>query len=232
MLAWQPDMNTHAREGMVVKLFDRFGSATGRSAQGRPEKVIDGQHPERSAASARATEPDMLPVQDDATGARPAQAGSIIVAVTGSELDREIVSTACTLAKMKHFEAYAIFGIEVPRTLPIDAEMEAETSRANDALDKAVAIAECLGVAIEPEIVQSRHFGQSLLEESAEHNAALIILGAPYHLKRDGQFDLGDTVEYMLKHAPCKLWVVRGKPPVQSEREQRAVRANSTPVRA
>lgn len=215
-----------------MKLFDRFGSATGRAAQSRPEKVIDGQHPEKSAASARATEPDMLPLPEDATGTRPTHIGSIIVAVTGSELDREIVSTACTLAKMKHFEAYAIFGIEVPRTLPIDAEMEAETSRANEALDKAVGIAECLGVTIEPEIVQSRHFGQSLLEESAEHDAALIILGAPYHLKRDGQFDLGDTVEYMLKNAPCKLWLVRGKPQTPPEREQRGARPTSTPVRA
>src|SRR5579863_6964206 len=232
MLARRPDMTVNAREGMVVKLFDRFGSATGRAAPGRPEKVIDGQHPERNTASTRATEPDMLPLQDDASGARPPHFGSIIVAVTGSELDHEIVSTACTLAKMNQVGAYAIFGIEVPRTLSIDAEMEAETSRANDALDKAVGIAECLGVAIEPEIVQSRHFGQSLLEESEEHNATLIILGAPYRLKRDGQFDLGDTVEYMLKNAPCKLWVVRGKPPTQQEREQRAARANSTPVRA
>jgi nucleotide-binding universal stress UspA family protein len=209
-----------------VSIFDRFGTASGRHTQASSEvgKVIDGQHPGRKGTADGAVQPDMLPLPENGKGDRAAQPHSIIVAVTGSEMDREIVSTACTLAKLKNVKVFAIYGIEVPRTLQIDDPMIEQTQRANDALDQAVTIAKKLNVDIEPEIVQSRHFGQSLLEESKEHNAVVIILGAPYHLRRDGQFDLGETAEYLMKNAPCKLWLVRGQPPAASEQPDRAAR--------
>lgn len=210
-----------------MSIFDRFSPASGRNAQTSSEvgKVIDGQHPGREGIADSAMQPDMLPLPESGKGERATQPRSILVAVTGSEMDREIVSTACTLAEKKKVGVFAIFGIEVPRTLPVDDPMIDQTQRANDALDQAVTIAKKLNVSIEPEIVQSRHFGQSLLEESKEHNAVVIILGAPYHLQRDGQFDLGETAEYLLKNAPCKLWLVRGQQPGACGQPDRAERS-------
>jgi len=158
-----------------------------------------------------ATSPDMLPLPADAEG-RPIQTYcNIIVGVTGSELDRETVSVACTLAKTKKVEAFAIYGIEVPRTQPIDAEMGDETRQASEALERAVAIAGQVGADLEPEIVQSRSFGQSLVDESEAHGCALIILGVPYRLGHSGQFQISETADYVLKHARCKVWIVRGQ---------------------
>ncbi len=226
-----------------MSILDRFSPASGRNAQTGSAvgkgKVIDGQHPAREGTAGSVVQPDMLPLPESGKGERATQPRSIIVAVTGSELDREIVSTACTLASMKKVGVFAIYGIEVPRTLSIDDPMIEQTQHANVALDQAVTIAKKLNVDIEPEIVQSRHFGQSLLEESKEHNAVVIILGAPYHLRRDGQFDLGETAEYLLKNAPCKLWLVRGQPhaicplPDRAERNtERNSERNSVPSRA
>ena len=191
-----------------MKIFDRLVPAQGRAA-----KVVDGQHPESSRARLvdNAIRPDMLPLPADAQG-RPVQAHcNIIVGVTGSELDRETVSVACTLAKTKKVEAFAIYGIEVPRTQPIDAEMADETRQASEALDRAVAIAGQVGADLEPEIVQSRSFGQSLVDESEAHGCALIILGVPYKLGHSGQFQISEAADYILKHARCKVWIVRGQ---------------------
>ena len=134
---------------------------------------------------------------------------NIIVGVTGADLDQQTVSVACTLAKSKKVEAFAIYGIEVPRTQPIDAEMANETSAASVALEKARGIAEQVGADLEPEIVQSRSFGQSLVDESEAHGCALIILGVPYRLGHSGQFQISETADYVLKHARCKVWIVR-----------------------
>lgn len=35
-----------------------------------------------------------------------------------------------------------------------------------------------------------------------------IIMGIPYK-KRFGEFDLGRTTPYLLKHAPCHVWICR-----------------------
>ncbi|MEO7002471.1 MAG: universal stress protein [Ktedonobacterales bacterium] len=191
-----------------MKILDRLVPAQGRAA-----KVIDGQHPESSQMRpiVNATRPDMLSLPADATG-RPMQGYcNIIVGVTGAELDRETVSVACILAKTKKVEAFAIYGIEVPRTQPIDAEMANETNAASVALERARAIAEQVGADLEPEIVQSRSFGQSLVDESEAHGCALIILGVPYRLGHSGQFQISETADYVLKHARCKVWIVRDK---------------------
>ena len=36
----------------------------------------------------------------------------------------------------------------------------------------------------------------------------LILLGITYK-KRFGEFDLGQTAPFVLKHAPCRVWVCR-----------------------
>jgi nucleotide-binding universal stress UspA family protein len=64
-----------------------------------------------------------------------------------------------------------------------------------------------------PEIVQSRHFGQSLVDETKAHECALLIVGLPYQSGLGGHFDLGETAEYALKNANCRVWLVRGQRP-------------------
>jgi nucleotide-binding universal stress UspA family protein len=145
---------------------------------------------------------------------------NILVVVTGSEQDRELISLACNIAKTKKSEVYAVFGIEVPRTLPVDAEMASESEQGNAALDRATSVATQLNFTIEPEIVQSRSLGQSFVDESEVHGCSLIILGLPYRFGRSGQVCLDDTAQYVLKNAPHRVWLVRGEPPERQERAQ------------
>jgi hypothetical protein len=46
------------------------------------------------------------------------------------------------------------------------------------------------------------------VEEAIEAGADLILLGVPYR-RKFGEFDLGKTVPYVLKHAPCEVWICR-----------------------
>lgn len=188
----------------------------------RATKIIDGVHPTGEHAHAMAdayatTTPDMLPLD----GAAQTKSCNILVAVTGNELDRELVTLGCTLAQKKKAEAFAVYGIEVPRTLPVDAELDDATEQASEVLERATAVADQMNVHIAPEIVQSRHFGQSLVDEAAAHSCALLIVGLPYKIGRTGHFDISDTVDFVLKNAPCKVWVVRGKPTPKDMKAQR-----------
>jgi nucleotide-binding universal stress UspA family protein len=106
-----------------------------------------------------------------------------------------------------------IYGIEVPRTKPVDEEMPRERARADTALDKAAADAEHCRIVVDKEYIQSRNVGESLVDAAGIHDCALLILGVPYNAPSEGQFELTETVDYVLKNAPCRVWVIRGQPP-------------------
>lgn len=154
--------------------------------------------------------PDMLPIDgEDGKGAFCKR--NIVVAITGTDLDTELLSLAGNIGKAKKANVFVVYGIEVPRKLAIDAEMPEETSTASQALERATQVAEQMHVHVEPEIVQSRNFGQSLVEEVRAHDCSLVILGLPYHVGMGGHFDLSETADYVLKNAPCRVWLVRGQ---------------------
>lgn len=188
-------------------LFERLGFPAGHAT-----KIIDGQHPSSAHHSnTNAPKADMLPLPEGDDGKQAQCRRNILVAVSGKELDSEIVTLACALSKAKKGSVFAVYGIEVPRKLPIDAELPEETATAGNALETAAGVAQQVQVHIEPEIIQSRHFGQSLVEEANAHECALLIIGLPYRLGIGGHFDLGETADYVLKNAPCKVWLVRGQ---------------------
>lgn len=176
----------------------------------------------------------MLPLPEDADGQQAHCARNILVAVTGTDLDNEVVTLACNLGKKKKGNVFAVYGIEVPRKLPIDAELPRETEAAGEALEQAASVAEQTSIRIEPEIIQSRNFGQSLVDEAIAHDCALLILGLPYHIGVGGHFELGDTADYVLKNAPCRVWLVRGQRsdveqrPDQGERSERRESVGAT----
>ena len=202
------------KEDMAVGLLERL------VPQRKAAKVIEGLHlmENHPGANESTPRPDMMPLPNEQDPQCPK---NVLVVVTGSGQDRELITLACTIAKMKKSQVYAVFGIEVPRTLPVDAEMPKESDQGNAALDAAVAVAGQLNFPIEPEIIQSRSLGQSFVDESDVHECSLIILGLPYRFGRAGQLCLDDTAQFVLKNAPHCVWMVRGEPP--QERPERTV---------
>jgi nucleotide-binding universal stress UspA family protein len=210
---------------MAVGLLERLGFPNGQAT-----KVIDGQHPERIPAGANVVKPDMLPLPDDDGGKRAHCKRNVLVALSGKDLDAEVVTMACNVAKMKKSSVFAVYGIEVPRKLAVDAEMPEETVAAQRALERASSVADQLKTRVEQEIIQSRHFGQSVVDEAEAHDCALVILGLPYQLGMAGHFDLGDKADFILKNAPCRVWLVRGQPPEVAETPADADESERIPV--
>lgn len=136
------------------------------------------------------------------------QARRILVAVHGDPTDDELIALACLLAKRSRAEIIAIYITEVKRTLPLDADLGPETARGEAVLDRAERTAEALSQEIQTELLQARDAGTAIVDEATERGVDLIIMGMRYQ-KRFGEFDLGTVVPYVLKHAPCRVCVVR-----------------------
>ena len=136
------------------------------------------------------------------------EASRILVPIKGNPTDDEIVSLACLIAQPTRATVYAIHVIEVNRTLPLDAELHEEAERGEEFLSRAETVAEKAGQLIETDLLQARDVGPAIVDEAIERGIDLIMIGITYK-KRFGEFDLGKTAPYVLKNAPCRVWVCR-----------------------
>src|SRR5688572_1373285 len=135
-------------------------------------------------------------------------ASRILVPIKGNPSDVEVLELACEIARKSKAQVYAIHVIEVKRTLPLDAELQDEAKRGEDLLNRSEQVGERLGVTIHTDLLQARDVGSAIVDEVLERGIDLIVLGITYQ-KRFGEVDLGATLPYVLKHAPCRVWACR-----------------------
>jgi len=128
----------------------------------------------------------------------------ILVPVIGDEADDEAITLACQLAKRVKGKIWATYVVVLRRTLPLDAEIEAEIRKAEDILDRAEAVAEEHGYELETDLLQAREAGPTIVDEAVEHQVDLILMGIEYK-RHFGQCSLGSVVPYVLKNAPCRV---------------------------
>jgi len=132
----------------------------------------------------------------------------ILVPISGDEADKEAIELACKMAKEAKGKVYVVYVIQVKRSLPLDAELESETRKAEEVLSRAEEVADEQDYKIETDLIQTREAGSAIIDEVMERNADLILMGISYR-KRFGQFDLGETIPYILKNAPCRVLLLR-----------------------
>jgi nucleotide-binding universal stress UspA family protein len=138
-----------------------------------------------------------------------------ILAVGGGPMDRSIVQIAASLARSPKAELVAVHVVEIDWTLPLDADVAGGSEDAQRALDLAEEAAEDAGMKLETVLLQARDVGAAIVDEAAERGADVIVLGLPYRMRFGGAFDMSRTVPYVLKNAPCAVWVVRQPIPTE-----------------
>ena len=132
-----------------------------------------------------------------------------ILALAGASTDERIVRLAVEMGKPAHAELVGVHVVEVGFSMPLDAEVAARSDEAQKILDHAELRAETLKGRLEPVLLQAREVGAALVDEATERQADLLLVGLPYRKRFGGDFAMGRTIPYVLKHAPCEVWVVR-----------------------
>lgn len=129
---------------------------------------------------------------------------NILVPVSGTETDEEAIKLAARLARPDKARICAVYIIPIERTLPLDAEIEAEVQKAEGILDRMESTARGENAVIETDLLQGREVGPSIVDEAVEREVDLILMGVTY--KRPfGEFSLGTVIPYVLKNAPCRV---------------------------
>jgi basic amino acid/polyamine antiporter, APA family len=156
-----------------------------------------------------------------------AEYGSILVPLTGSPLDDDIIQTAGRLAAEEDAESFeedkgatieALWIFEVPMSLPIDAALpEAQLKQARAALARAKAVGEEYeGVEVATATVRARRAGQAIVDEARRRGVQAVVLAAEEPSKirggallggRGGPLDdfVGEATKYVISKAPCQI---------------------------
>jgi APA family basic amino acid/polyamine antiporter len=134
---------------------------------------------------------------------------NVLVPIVARHESEEAIDLACRLATERGASIVALTVIEVPLELSLDTELtEDVVERANDLLDEARAIGNAYGVNVIGRLTRDRRPGPAIVEEATRRGSEIIVMGSPRRDARRRQAKVfGDTVDYVLKNAPCRVMV-------------------------
>ena len=138
---------------------------------------------------------------------------NVLVPIVSRHESEEAIDLACRLATERGASIICLTVLELPLQLPLDAELPPELEeRANDLLDEARAIGDAYGVNVVGRIVRARRAGSAIVEEAERRHSEIIVMGTTRRkMRRRTGRNFGDTVDYVLKNAPCRVLVAAAK---------------------
>lgn len=137
---------------------------------------------------------------------------SILVPVTGSDSDERLLKVVERIVRRQKASVTLLFIVEVVQSMPLDAELPVECERGEQVLRNAQADVlrnlESKTSTVDTEILQARSAGAAIVDEAIVRESDAIIMSASIQ-RRHGRLSIGETTDYVLRHAPCEVIVIR-----------------------
>ena len=144
------------------------------------------------------------------------EAKRILVPVNGDSASEQTFRWACQLARQSKAQLHAVYVIEVPLDLPLEAENPQATNEGEEILARIEAIgAEEKCKDVQAKSLRARHAGPAIVVETEDRHMDAVILGIPYR-RQFGACTLGSTAGYIFDNASCQVifWRERAPTPV------------------
>ncbi|MGH3135911.1 MAG: amino acid permease [Gaiellaceae bacterium] len=132
----------------------------------------------------------------------------LLVPVTAGQSSDTAMDVACRLAAERGSRIVALNVLEIPLDRPLGEEFPELEQEANRELDETAAVGDSYGVRVLTRLERARSAGVAIVAEADARDAEIIVLGSPRRGLTAMQADVfGKTVEYVLKHARCRVLV-------------------------
>ena len=133
-----------------------------------------------------------------ATAAADIEYDQILVPIVDSRIANEMMVLACQVAREKKSAVDALYVIEVPLNLPLDARLVRERAKGQAVLERAQAIADQFGVKANPILINARQAGRAIVDVARERQLrghrprlAAQAAGGPAPLRQHGRLRAG-----------------------------------------
>ncbi len=132
----------------------------------------------------------------------------LLVPIVPGQPTDEAFDVAASLAAERKAQITAVHVLEVPLDQPLDAELPERVEEADRELDEARRIGESYGIAVIPRLIRGRRAGPAIVEEARRRGTEIIVVGSGRRDPLRGRRAVfGQTVDYVLKQAPCRVMV-------------------------
>lgn len=136
---------------------------------------------------------------------------TIVVPLLGHEESEHALVLACKLAADRNARVVLLAPLEVEAELPLDAHFDEEERRLKEWLGRLRAYAESYGISARTRLIRTRNFGLDVAAEVGSERASLIVLGAPIRSRLGFATPFPETVDRILRHAPCRVMIATGE---------------------
>ena len=140
----------------------------------------------------------------------------ILVPVKGDAVSERTFRWACQTAKDSKAELHAVYIIEVPLDLPLEAEITLDVNLGEEILTRIEAIASQEkyknGQARQ---TRARETGQAIGFGTTDRKMDMVIMGIPYP-RRFGSCSMGPTADYIFHNAECQIILWRDQASVRA----------------
>jgi nucleotide-binding universal stress UspA family protein len=140
------------------------------------------------------------------------ESARIIVPVSGTEADDRLLKVVERIARRQNAEVTLIYVVEVVQSLPLDAELPTEVERGERVLqhayDDVIRNLENKSSKVHTELLQARSAGAAIVDEAIVREADVIVMSCTLQ-RRHGKVTTGETIDYVLRNAPCEVIVIR-----------------------
>lgn len=142
----------------------------------------------------------------------PSRYERILVPVDGSEADAQVMAVVADLVHQHQVSITLIHVVEVPQAMPLDAQLPDAVDRGERILDRAEHLAHHQDShrlsGVTSDLLQARSAGAAIVDEAFERHADAIVMATKNRMKH-GKMTLGESVDYILRNAPCDVIMVR-----------------------
>ena len=135
--------------------------------------------------------------------------GIMIAILTGTYLDTEVTKLASQLSRETKEKLSLVYIIEIPRNLEVDREIPNLTVKAEETLTRMEALSKNMKIRPKSQIIQSRFIGSAVVSHAIEEGSQAIVMALPPKSKHSAFYQLSDSLEYVLEHAPCSVITCR-----------------------
>jgi APA family basic amino acid/polyamine antiporter len=137
----------------------------------------------------------------------------LLVPVVPGQPSDAAMDVACRLAVERGARIVAMSVLEVPLDRPLADDLPALEAEANRELDEAQAIGDSYGVSVLTRLERARAAGPAIVGEADARGSEIIVIGSPRRKLTASQAAVfGKTVDYVLKHANCRVLVTAAGP--------------------
>jgi APA family basic amino acid/polyamine antiporter len=132
----------------------------------------------------------------------------LLVPVIGGQPSDDAMDLACRLSAERGARIVALTVVEVPLDRSLTSEFPELEREANRELDQAAAIGDSYGVRVLTRLDRAHSAGPAIVSEAKARGTELIVVGSPRRrLTARQRAVFGMTVDYVLKHASCRVLV-------------------------